>query len=169
MLKIELLSKSHDRASFDCGVDELNQYLKNIARQHINKGISRTFVLIDDQNPAVILGFFTLAACEIKVEKLPQKYAKKYPAIAPAAKLARLAISAKKQRQGLGKLLMVNAIERVITVSENLGIIGFFVDAKDMNAKQYYEQFGFILLPDDPLELFLPLATLRQAYCAILI
>lgn len=162
MLNIELLSKSHDRASFDCGVDELNQYLKNIARQHISKGISRTFVLFDDKEPAVILGFFTLAACEIRAEKLPQKYAKKYPA--PAAKLAWLAISLKKQRQGLGKLLMVNAIERVITVSENLGIIGFFVDAKDINAKQYYEQFGFIPLPDDPLELFLPLETLRQAY-----
>ena len=64
--------------------------------------------------------------------------------------------------------MMINAIERIITVSENLGIIGFFVDAKNEDAKAYYKQFGFIPLPDNSLELFLPLATLRQAYATIL-
>ena len=46
-------------------------------------------------------------------------------------------------------------------------LLDFFVDAKDNEAKEYYEQFGFIPLPDNPLELFLPLATLRNAYDAI--
>jgi hypothetical protein len=41
------------------------------------------------------------------------------------------------------------------------------VDAKDNKAKAYYEQFGFIQLPDNPLELFLPLATLRNVYDTI--
>ena len=164
MLKIELLNKNHNRSSFDCGVDKLNQYLKNIARQHLNKGISRTFVLLESSTPAEILGFFTLASCEVHVEKLPSQYAKKYPARATAAKLARLAVSRGRQRQGLGTLMMINAIARVIIVSEHLGIIGFFVDAKDEAAKKFYQQFGFISLPDNPLELFLPLETLRQAY-----
>ena len=64
--------------------------------------------------------------------------------------------------------MLVNAIERVLRVSKNLGIIGFFIDAKIQSAKQYYEQFGFIPLPDNLLELFLPIATLRQAYESIL-
>lgn len=101
MLKIETLNQNHDRAAFDCGVAELNHYLKNIARQHLTKGISRTFVLIDTTSPAEILGFFTLAFCEIHVEKLPSKYAKKYPSTAPAAKLARLAVSSDRHRQSL--------------------------------------------------------------------
>lgn len=58
MLKIEVLSQEHNRADFDCGADELNQYLRNIARQHLNKGMSRTFILIDDTMPTEILGFF---------------------------------------------------------------------------------------------------------------
>ena len=164
MLKIEVLSQEHNRADFDCGTDELNQYLRHIARQHLNKGMSRTFVLIDDTKPTEILGFFTLASCEIHADNLPHKYAKKYPYIAPAAKLARLAVAGERQRQGLGTHMMMNAIERIITVSENLGIIGFLVDAKNNDAKAYYEQFGFIPLPDNPSKLFLPLATLRQAY-----
>jgi ribosomal protein S18 acetylase RimI-like enzyme len=114
------------------------------------------------------MGFLTLASCEIRADKLPRKFAKKYPYIAPAAKLARLAVAKKRQRQGLGTHMIINAIERIITVSENLGIISFFVDAKNKDAKAYYEQFGFIKLPDNPLALFLPLATLRQAYETIL-
>jgi len=167
MLKIETVSRDHNRSGFDCGNDALNQYLKKIARQHLNKGLSRTFVLVDDNIPTEILGFFTLVSCEIFVDKLPRKYAKKYPSRAPAAKLARLAVAKDRQRQGLGTHMMINAVERVIRVSQDLGIIGFFVDAKDNKAKAYYEQFGFIQLPDNPLELFLPLATLRNAYDTI--
>lgn len=167
MLKIETVSRDHNRSGFDCGNDALNQYLKKIARQHLNKGISRTFVLVDDNMPTEVLGFFTLVSCEIFVDKLPRKYAKKYPSKAPAAKLARLAVAKDRQRQGLGTHMMINAVERVIRVSQELGIIGFFVDAKDNKAKAYYEQFGFIRLPDNPLELFLPLATLRNAYDTI--
>ncbi len=168
MLSIETLNRGHDRSGFDCGNEALNQYLRNIAQQHLNKGMSRTFVVVDGDTPTEILGFFTLASCEIFVDKLPRKYAKKYPSRVPAAKLARLAVARKRQKQGLGTRMMINAIERVISVSQNLGIIGFFVDAKDNEAKEYYEQFGFIPLPDNPLELFLPLATLRNAYDTIL-
>ena len=168
MLKIEALKKDHDRAEFDCGTNELNKYLRRTARQHLDKGMSRTFVLIDDDSPKNIIGHYTLAACEIHVEKLPRKYSKKYPPKAPAAKFARLAVAKNKRRQGYGALMMANAVERVLMVSKNLGIIGFFVDAKNESAKQYYGQFGFIPLPGNPLELFLPVATLQQAYESIL-
>jgi GNAT superfamily N-acetyltransferase len=91
------------------------------------------------RRPASILGFYTLAACEILVEKLPRKYSKKYPPKAPAAKLARLAVAKNNQRRGYGALMMANAIERVLMISKNLGIIGFFVDAKNESAKQYFD------------------------------
>jgi GNAT superfamily N-acetyltransferase len=168
MLKIESLSKKHDRTGFDCGVDKLNKYLQRVARQHLNKGMSRTFVLVDDSRSTDIISFYTLTACEVFVEKLPQKYPKKYPPKAPTAKLARLAVAKHNQRQGYGTFMMVSAIERILTVSKNLGIIGFLLDAKNEGAKQYYEQFGFIPLPDNPIELFLPIATLQQAYQSIL-
>ena len=60
--------------------------------------------------------------------------------------------------------MIVNAIERILLISKHIGIIGFFVDAKNIEAKTYYEQFGFIPLPDNPLQLFLPLTNLQQAY-----
>ena len=162
-LRIEHLARTHDRKGFDCGGVELNQYLCNTARQHSEKGISRTFVLIEDEKPSEILGFYTLASCEILVEKLPKKYSKKYPARTQAAKLARLAVSMQAQKKGFGTYMMLDAMERVLVISQHLGIMGFFVDAKDDEAARFYKQFGFIPLPDNRLELFLPIATIRQA------
>jgi len=156
VLIFELLDKRHGREEFSCGEQALDDYLRRTARQHNEKGIARTFVLVNDEEPATILGFFTLTTCEVVVEELPPKYAKKYPARAPAAKLARLAVSRNIHRQGLGQIMMVEAMKRTLAVSENIGIIGFFVDAKNQGARKYYEQYGFI-------PLFLPLATLAAA------
>jgi hypothetical protein len=36
------------------------------------------------------------------------------------------------------------------------------VDAKDEGAATFYKHHGFIALPDSPLTLFLPLATVQQ-------
>ena len=163
-LKIEPLNRSHNRRSFNCGNADLNHYLQNTARQQSEKGISRTFVLVDSENPFEILGFFTLVACEIVVEKLPPRFTKKYPLRASAAKLARLAVASHRHKQGMGVYMMLNAMERVLQVAEHLGVMGFFVDAKDDVAAAYYRQFGFISLPDNPLELFLPIDTIRKAF-----
>jgi len=167
MLRIQLLSRQHNREAFYCGEHELDEYLKKNARQQGEKGVSRTFVLVDTEEPAKILGFFTLAGCEVVATDLPPKYARKYPDKAPAAKLARLAVSADHQRKGLGGIMMVEAMRRALSVSENIGIIGFFVDAKNQGAREYYEQYGFISLPDNPLSLFLPLATLAAAVASL--
>ena len=39
----------------------------------------------------------------------------------------------------------------------------WLVDAKDEAAARFYRGFGFVPLPDAPLELFLPLRTDREA------
>lgn len=157
---VELLDKSHRREQFDCGSQALNQFLRQTARQHVQKGISRTFVLIDSDCPQEIIGFFTLSLCEIRLEKLPPSLAKKYPSRVPGVKLARLAVAKNWQRRGIGEILMVEAMQRSLLVAENAGGIGLFVDAKDEGAKTYYSRYGFVSLEHSPLEMFLPLSTL---------
>ncbi|SRR6266566_2901830 len=164
MLKIEPLGRRHSRESFDCGNAHLNDYLRHTARQHTDKGLSRTEVLVDDQEPEEILAYVTIALAEIVTDTLPPSYARKYPATAHGVKLARLAVTHSRQREGLGKLLMVHAIRRALQVADSAGIIGLFVDAKDATASRYYRGFGFIPLPDDPHKLFVPLSTLRQGF-----
>lgn len=161
-LQIELLTKKHNRAEFSCGDDALDSYLQRTARQHIDKGISRTFVLTEKAAPETILAFMTLTVCEVIADELPQQLAKKYPQKVPAAKLARLAVSSNDQKQGLGKIMLIDAMKKTLLVAQSLGMAGLFVDAKHEQAKQYYSQFGFLSLPNKLDNLFLPMKTLAN-------
>ena len=163
MLVTEHLSRTHDRKRFDCGVETLNIFLRQTARQHQEKGISRTVVLVAQgvPEPTPILGFFTLAATEGFTDSLPPKIAKRFPTRIPAIILARHAVDKSHQGKGLGAALIAEALTRVASISEHLGVAGLFVDAKDEGAAVFYRKYGFVPLASDPLRLFLPLATIR--------
>jgi len=163
MPKIELLSRQHDRDHFDCGVEPLNLFLRQTARQHQDRGISRTFVLTEvGVTPQPILGFFTLAATEGQTDRLPPELAKRLPARIPAAILARLAVDRRHEGKGYGSALLAEAFVRVTAASALLGIAGLFVDAKDEPAAVFYRRFGFIPLPSNPLRLFLTCASIQS-------
>ena len=165
MLKLEPLTKHHDRDGFDCGSEPLNLFLRQTARQHAERGISRTFVLVEESatEPKPILGFFTLSLCQVLSESLPKTAAKKLPREVAGIRLGRLAVSAARQRQGLGKILVAEALKTFDGVFRGAGGIGLFVDAKDQAAKCFYEQFGFVPRPSSDLELFLPVKTIQEA------
>jgi GNAT superfamily N-acetyltransferase len=161
---VELLSREHDREHFDCGSAPLNAYLRQTARQHIDRGISRTFVLVESEArpPKPVVGYFTVNLCQLKAECLPEEFAKRLPREVAGIKLGRLAVSQDHHRQGLGRILLAAAMQKVLEVFHSAGGIGLFVDAKDENAKKYYERFGFVALPDSPLLLFLSLQAIHE-------
>ena len=160
VFKFEPLAEHHDRAGFDCGVEPLNRYLKQIARQHESKGIARTYVLVEEAT--VIVGFFTLTYCQVDGGTLPSTMARKLPQQIPAMRLGRLAVCAKRQRQGIGHMLLAATLRMVEKAETIAGGVGLFVDAKDAAAAAFYAQFGFVALADAPLTLFLPIQTIRQ-------
>lgn len=165
MNKIELLAQSHDREGFDCGSEPLNSFLKQTARQHAQRGISRTFVLVDEAAvaPKPIFGFFALNICQVKSEALTPQEAKKLPRDVSGVRLGRLAVARAHQRRGIGRTLLVAAMGKFMEIFNTVGRVGLFVDAKDQDAKRYYEQFGFVSLPTNELEMFLPVRTIEEA------
>lgn len=164
MLRVELLDATHDRSGFDCGVEPLNRYLQQIARQHIVKGISKTFVLVDEHAaaPKPVLGFFTISLCQVLGQQVPAKWARKLPEQIPAMRLGRLAVAQTQQGAGYGKTLLVDALHRIARVADLAGRIGLFVDAKDEAAAAFYARFGFEPTPSGPLTLFMSTETIRQ-------
>jgi GNAT superfamily N-acetyltransferase len=158
----ELIDQTHDRAGFDCGVEALNIYLRQMARQHTERGISRTYVLVESDAtlPKPIMGYFTLNICQMPSEGLPE-FLGRFPREVAGIKLGRLAVASRWQRQGIGKTLLIQSMRKALGVFDSVGGIGLFVDAKDDEAKTYYEQFGFVSLPA-PLQLFLPMPTVKQ-------
>ena len=160
MFDLEPLTQKHDREGFDCGVGALNRYLSQIARQHEEKCIGRTYVLTEDGQS--ISGFFTLTFCQIDASILPRALAKNLPQQPPAMRLGRLAVAKGRQKQGIGQMLLSSALMMVEQAEKIAGGIGLFVDAKNDAAAAYYAQFGFTPLDGAPLTLFLPIQTIRQ-------
>lgn len=150
------LTGSHDRQGFDCGRQELNDWLRQVARQHQDKGLSKTFVAVRDDAPEHICGYYALTLAELENRHLPEAWRKKLPRRIPGVRLGRLAVDKQYQGKGLGELLLVDALTRARRIYMEAGGIGLFVDAIDERAAAYYRRFGFAAAPDNPLLLFLP-------------
>lgn len=162
MLKITHLTGSHDRESFDCGNHELNKYVRETATQHEAKDTSRTYVAATEGEPDKILGYYTLTLKEIPKEVMPVKY-KRHPRTFPGILLGKLAVSKAVQRQGLGELMLLDAMAKALEVSAAAGGVALFVDAIDQDAWHYYhDKYGFLPLPDNPQRLFLPMAQVAE-------
>lgn len=149
------LTGSHDRQRFDCGRQELNDWLRQVASQHQEKGLSRTFVATLDEAPDRICGYYALTLAELENRHLPEDWRKKLPRRIPGVRLGRLAVNRQYQAKGLGELLLVDALTRAQRIYTEAGGIGLFVDAIDEQAAGYYKRFGFEAMPDNPLLLFL--------------
>ena len=161
-LVIEPLNPTHDRTGFQCGVEALDRYLKKQAKQDIKRRISRVFVATESDNPKAVIGYYTLSTLSIELNQLPEKIARKLPKHpVPAALIDRPATCNVARGQGVGKLLLADAVKRTLAVSDQIAIYAMVVDAIDDNAKGFYEQFGFSRLSDDSSRLFLPLISVR--------
>lgn len=160
-MQILSLTPDHDRQGFDCGRRELNDWLQQVARQHQDKGLSKTFVAVCEEEPARICGYHALTLAELENRHLPAEWSKKLPRRIPAIRLGRLAVDRRFQGQGLGELLLVDALTRAQRIYREAGGIGLFVDALDDRTAGYYRRFGFLATPDNPLLLFLPVGSLK--------
>jgi len=147
------LDSSHERASFDCGSDPLNDYLCKFALQNHQNRSARTYVAL---RATKVVGYYTLAAGSVARADTPDRVAKglaNHPV--PVILLARLAVDRTEQGRGLGKGLLKDALLRVAQAADLIGCRALLVHAKDETAKAFYEKFGFIPSPTHELHLFL--------------
>jgi predicted N-acetyltransferase YhbS len=161
-VKIDLLDSSLNKKDFSCGKKMLDNYLHTQASQDVKRKLCVVFVLFED---ATIKGYYTLSNASVPAEMVPEIIRKKMPGSyksLPVTLLGRLAVDAKFKGQGLGSILLIDALKRSLVVaSESLGSIGVVVDPLDDDATAFYEKFGFALLPDSG-KMFLPMADIAQ-------
>jgi len=149
------LDDRHDRKSFDCGDADLNGWLRQTAKQHKEKGISSTFVVIADEASIEVLGYYAISLAELINADLPAQYRKRLPKKVPVFRLGRLSSTIKHQRKGIGEHLLFDAIDRAKRIAIEAGGIGLVVNAKH-SAVDFYQKYGFEQMADHPLNLFLP-------------
>jgi len=156
---IEPLSEQHDRINFHCGIEALNSYLKRQASQDLRRFLTAVFVLYNLEEKQ-IAGYYTLAATAIQLADLPDTLTRKLPKypLIPATLLGRLAIDERYQGKGLGTFLLFDALQR--SKNSEVASMAVIVDAKNDQARQFYEYHQFIPFPQEQQRLYLPMATI---------
>ncbi len=158
------IGNQHDRAAFDCGDSDLNDYLRRFARQNHDSGGAKCFVAAPLERSTHILGFYTLSPASIEFSRTPalaRRGLARYEV--PVFRLGRLAVDQTAQVKALGGALLLRAAERCIRVSQDVGGVALLVDAKNNRAARWYESFGALALQDAPLSPVLPLAVAADA------
>ncbi len=163
---IEPWTSEHDRSTFSCGKESLDEFLRLRVSQFEKRNLGKTFVAVpSDSTPGTgkVIGYYTLAAGAVSFEHLPSNMARKLPKPpVPVVLLARLAVDQSWQGIGLGESLLLDALSRSVSLSSELGIYAVKVDAIDQAATKFYAKYGFIALPDSQLGMFLPIATVKK-------
>lgn len=159
-LRIEALAKRHERAGFACGIEALDRYLHQQARQNAEKHVAAPFVLVEPPHVEV-LGYYTLAASIIDVADIAAGLARKlprYPQL-PVTLVGRLAVHERLNGQGCGALLLVDALHRSLTHAAEIAAMAVVVDAKNDAAVSFYRRFDFLPMQRSARRMYLPMKT----------
>lgn len=129
----------------------------------------RIWVALDSDNSVV--GSYGINMHAVHVQDMPERFQKragKHGQL-PAAFITMIGIDKEQQGKGLGSALLADALDRIVRISVEIGTCVIMLDVLDdgdarsvTRRKVYYEAFGFISLPGQPLRLFMPVETARK-------
>jgi GNAT superfamily N-acetyltransferase len=152
--RLEPLRREHPRRRFQCGEGKVDDWLATKALQHQDKHLSVTKVLLDEAG--AIAGYYTLATGQVDFSDLPAEVTKRLPRrLLPVAVLAWLGVSAAHQGQGLGRLLLAQALRDCYEAGKTFAFVAVVLDCTNDAAKAFYRHWDFEELPGHPYRLFL--------------
>ena len=158
---IEKLGRHHTVDGFDCGQEPLNRFLTRFALPSQQSNASQTYLGLADSK---VIGYYSLVVGEVAYADAPERLTKglaQHPV--PLMLLARMAVDSAWKGRGVGAGLLKDAMRRTLSVAEIVGIRALAAHAKDEKARAFYEHFGFVASPSDPLHLFVLTKDLRRA------
>ncbi|MBS1500963.1 MAG: GNAT family N-acetyltransferase [Bacteroidetes bacterium] len=160
-----LLNSTFNKQKFRCGIEALDNYLHHQAKQDVKRKLTAVFILSGEDFE--IKGYYTLSNDALPRKQIPGDLLKKLPpayAHLPVTLLGRLAVDKNYQRQGIGELLLIDALKRSYdTAISSVGSMAVVVDPIDEKAKNFYLKYGFISLPDSG-RMFIPMGTIAQLF-----
>jgi GNAT superfamily N-acetyltransferase len=142
------LSSAHDLTEFHSGEPILDDWLRRRALGNEAAGGSRTYVVCAGKR---VVGYYTLAAGAIAHAEAPGRVRRNMPDPVPVMLLGRLAVDKAFQGLGIGTSLLRDAVLRTVQAAEIAGIRAILIHSISANAKRFYEQYGFVASPVDPL------------------
>lgn len=156
----------HDRATFSCGEPSLDEYFKRRAGQDLKRRLAITYVLAPIEEPSRVAGYFTLSAYAVLASELPGEVSMCLPRHDrfPTTLIGRLARDEAYRGDGLGELLLLEALSRAYRSGDHVASFAVVVEAIDDRAVEFYRRYGFMAFADDAHRLYLPMATVRSLF-----
>jgi GNAT superfamily N-acetyltransferase len=156
----EKLSSNHDLSHFQCGEPTLDDWLRRRALQNEECGASRTYALCVGSR---VIGYYALAVGAVAHADAPGRVRRNMPDQVPVMVIGRLAIDQTMHGQSLGPALLRDAVLRTVQAAEIAGIRAILVHAISDRAKRFYEKWGFIPSPVEPMTLMITVVGAQKA------
>ncbi len=150
----EKLSPEHDIEAFDSGETVLDEWLRRRAVHNESSGASRTYVICAGKR---VVGYNSLAVGAATHERVGGRVKRNMPDPIPVMILGRLAVDRTFQGKGIGTGLLKDAVLRTLQAANIAGIRTMLVHAISDAAKLFYETYGFIASPVDPMTVMITL------------
>jgi GNAT superfamily N-acetyltransferase len=158
---LERLDAHHDVSSFDSGNEVLDGWLRRhaIAAQRMDS--ARTFVATRNGR---VIGYFSLTMGSMLRAEAPVKLVRAMPAYPVGmVLLARLAVDQSQQGRGVGAMLLAEALRKAIPAGEVAAARLIVVDDVDEDAAAFYQRYGFVRTPENPLRLYRRMKDVRAS------
>jgi predicted GNAT family N-acyltransferase len=155
---------TQDRSAFRCGEPELDSYFLQRASRDVRENLSAVFVLLAEDHPERVFGYYTLSPQEIAAADIPdelQRRIGKYKRIGVTL-LGRLAVARDQQGKKLGEFLLLDALRKSLDNIKIISSWAMVVDAKNEQVVRFYEKYGFLKLSGH--RLFLPMKTVEKLF-----
>lgn len=156
----------YQQKKFDCSNPVINRFVSNGLKKQVRDSLSKCFVLLDQDDKDRFIGFYTLTSFAIDAPLLSSLSKGRLPNKVPCARMVMLGVDSNYQKKGLGLKLLVNAIDRTLSASEHIGILGLYLDA-DPDAFDFYNSHGFVALKErqdlQSTPMFLHIETAKEA------
>lgn len=156
------LTLEHDLSRFSCGKSELDAWLRENALESEGRS-ARTYVVCAED--AVVVGYYCISTGSVERRVLPSKMkrARGLPNQIPVAIIGRLARDERYRGSGLGKDLLQDALRRILSAAQIIGVRAILVHALDDEAAAFWKEHEFLPSPIDARIFFLPIETVADA------
>lgn len=131
----EKLNQHHDLSKFSCGVEDLDEFLKEDALKQQEQNLNVTYLAIHESE---IIGYVSILADKIECKQIDNTIESKYKNY-PAIKIGRLAVNEKYKGLGIGNEILASICELIKEISEEIGVSFITVDAY-FNARAFYQK-----------------------------
>lgn len=148
------VSADFDASNFDCGKLPLNDWIKYRALKAQGRS-ARCYVVATRRN--VVAGYYCISTGGVNREEAPSKIRRNMPDHVPVVIIGRLAVDKNHQGKGIGRGLLKDALSRIVTASDIVGVRAVLVHAIDVDAVPFYANYGFHAFPVGTQTLFLPM------------